>query len=216
LQSLNFRPGPGVAYRPPIRALETGTLLVPTGYNPVGVPGGSWVQVQIPPENEVGWVSGGEQFVGCNIDLNTLPEIDVPPPPPPGPPSIDASAPDGTVPPGWVWDDIFDPSFFVRMQVFDQGNGGLQDGDGMASVSFQVLNSDGEQVWERVENTAAYCIFAGGEPNCNPWVIEDFFYTWGEGGPQVEEGLYTLLIIAESYFGESGNWNYEIDIDLTY
>jgi hypothetical protein len=213
---LNFRSGPGLAYRPPIQALEAGTVLIPLGYNPVGVPGGSWIQVLLEAENEVGWVSGGAQFVSCSIELGSLPEINVPPPPPPGPPTIDASAPDGTFPEGWVWDDIFDPSFFVRMLVYDQANGGVQDGDGIASVSFQVLNSEGDLVWERTENTAAYCIFAGGEPNCNPWVIEDFFYKWGTGGPQVEEGTHTLLINVESSLGEFGNWNYEVEIDLPY
>src|SRR5215211_7917503 len=48
LQDLNLRSGPGRAYNPPITALPANTALIPLAYQPVGIPGGSWVQVQNP------------------------------------------------------------------------------------------------------------------------------------------------------------------------
>ncbi len=86
LQSLNLRSGPGIAYNPPLRALPEGTRLRPIGFNPVGIPGGPWAQVEDPANNQIGWVSAGTQFISCNIDLTTLPSVAVAPPPPPPPP----------------------------------------------------------------------------------------------------------------------------------
>src|SRR5687767_12014961 len=42
LQDLNLRFGPGTAYRPPIRALPANSLVIPLGFAPQGIPGGSW------------------------------------------------------------------------------------------------------------------------------------------------------------------------------
>ena len=220
LQNLNYRVGPGIAYRPPIRALEQGTTLTPIGFNPVGVPGGSWVQVQDPAANDVGWVSAGAQFVNCSIDLNGLPPVDVPLPPPPPPPSFASSAPDGTIHPDWVTELIYDPDFLVRLLAYDTqdyGSGpGAQDGDGIVTVTFQVIDPNGEEIWTRVEEFPAYCIFSGGEPDCNPWVIEDYFFRWGTGGPVVMDGEHHLSIVAVAEDGDTSNWNIDLDIDLPY
>jgi hypothetical protein len=214
-QSLNLRSGPGTAYEPPLRALEAQTRLVPLGYNPVGIPGGPWVQVQVEGQNEIGWVSAGPDFVSCNIDLTRLPPVNVPPPPPPPPPETDNSAPDGSFPDNMIFEADFDSQFFVRMRVHDE-NVGNDDGDGVSEVTFTVRDEDGNQVYQHSEQTAGYCIFGGGEPTCNPWVFEDFTYKWEAGGDPVEEGTYELRVhvVLDDPESDEGDWGYEVQINL--
>jgi hypothetical protein len=214
MQDLNLRPGPGTAYRPPIIALPANTELVPLGYNPTGIPGGSWLQVKDSSLNQIGWVSAGAQFVSCNIDLTGLPPVAVAPPPPPAAPQTNNSAPDGTFPPNFVWEADFNSQYFIRFRVYDTTSGGTKDGDGISQVSFQVLDKDGHTVYERVERASGYCIFMGGEPECNPWVLEDFIYKWTPGGEPVREGDYLLLIVVTAKSGEQGNWDYDVNIEL--
>lgn len=84
LQDLNLRSGPGRAYDPPIGSLLAGTKFVPIGFYPQGIPGGPWVQAQVEGtiSSQTGWVSAGSQYVACNLELATLPAVEVPPPPP--------------------------------------------------------------------------------------------------------------------------------------
>ena len=214
MQDLNLRSGPGTAYRPPIRALPAQTTLVPLGYNPVGVPGGAWAQVEDKTNSLIGWVSAGNQYISCNIDLTTLPEVAVAPPAPPPPPITDNSTPDGAFPESFVWEADFNSQYFVRFLVHDTINGGSEDGEGITEVNFQVLDDTGKLVYERTERQAGFCIFGGGEPNCNPWVLEDFIYKWNTGGEAVKDGEYKLLIVVVAENGTQGNWNYDVTIDL--
>jgi hypothetical protein len=187
---------------------------VPLGYNPVGVRGGAWVQVRDTATGEVGWVSAGDQYVRCTIDLTGLPPVSVPAPEPPASPETDNSTPDGNFPPNFVWEADFNDEYFVRFNVYDTNSGGTNDGDGIAEVSFQVLDENGNQVYQRTEMASGYCIFGGGEPECNPWLLEDFRYKWVSGGDPVEPGRYQLLIVVTATSGDQGNWNYDIDLAL--
>jgi hypothetical protein len=214
LQDLNMRSGPGTAYRPPIRSLPAQTIIEPLGYNPVGVPGGPWLQANDRSNNQIGWVSAGSQYVSCNIDLTSLPSVAVAPPAPPPPPSTNNSTPDGTFPPTFVWEADFNKEYFVRFRVYDTSAGGTKDGDGIISVAFQVLDENGNEVYQRTERQAGFCIFGGGEPSCNPWTIENFSYVWKPGGEAVKEGNYKLLIVVSAASGEQGNWNYDFKIKL--
>jgi hypothetical protein len=184
------------------------------GYNPSGVSGGAWVQVQDKSSNQIGWVSAGSQFVSCNIDLATLPSVAVAPPPPPPPPQSNNSTPDGTFPESFVWEADFNSQYFVRFRVYDTSNGGSKDGEGIKEVNFHVLDGSGKSVYQRTERQAGFCIFGGGEPTCNPWVLEDFIYKWNAGGEAVKEGDYKLLIVVVAENETQGNWNYDVTIDL--
>lgn len=216
LQGLNFRSGPGTAYNPPIRALEAQTLLEPRGFNPVGIPGGPWVQVFDGSRNDIGWVSAGDQFVSCNIDLNTLPTVQVAPPAPPQPPSTDNSGTDGEFPPFAVIDPDFDSQYFFRFGVYDDDLDDPRDGVGVDQVIFEVTDKDNNSnlVYSRTENQAGFCIFGGGEPTCNPWVFEDFVYKWEPGGARVENGNYQLAVRVIFDNGEEGNWTTQIVLRL--
>jgi hypothetical protein len=213
LQNLNFRSGPGTAYRPPVRAFEANTRLVPLAFNPTGIPGGPWVQVKEEGGDEIGWVSAGEQFVSCNIDLSSLPSVNVAPPPPPPPPKTDNSTPEGDAPDNLISEADFSSQYFVRMLAHDTSVG-EKDGDGIDHVTFQVKDADGNQVYERTENTARYCIFGGGEPECNPWVLENYVYKWEPGGEAVKEGNYELAVQIVATNGDEGKWTYEVELKL--
>jgi hypothetical protein len=214
LSDVNFRSGPGTPYRPPIRALAAGTELVPLGFNSVGIIGGPWVHVRDESRNEIGWVSGETRLLSCNIDLNELPQVSVPPPPPPPAPVVTDTGPDGgEQPDSWVWELDFNPEYFLRMRVFDQESGENRDGSGINNVTFTVFDADGTEIYKRTENTAAYCAFGGGEPDCNPWIIENYAYRWTNGAEAAKSGLYTIIIEVngsiEDDFGDlkTGLWN---------
>lgn len=213
LLSLNFRSGPGLAYRPPIRALPEGAEVIPQGFNPQGVPGGPWVQAMEPVENQVGWLSAGEQFISCNIDLTTLPSVAVAPPSPPPPPEVVNSLPDGEFPDSFVFEEVFDPNILLRMIVFDSDFGD-SDGDGIKMVEFSVTDQDGNLVYQSTEQNAGFCIFGGGEPDCNPWVIEDTFHKWEPGGDRADSGTYELRVTITNEADEVGSWSYELVIDF--
>jgi hypothetical protein len=213
LTELNFRFGPGTAYRPRVRALPAGFEVVPVGFNPTGVPGGSWVQVRDEERNEVGWLSAGQQFVSCNIELNSLPEVAVAPPPPPPPPRVTNSVPDGSCSGDWECELVFDPGFLVRIIVYDSFLfENPVDGDGITSVSFRVAASNGDEVYQRLVTSAPFCIFGGSGSACNTWIIEDHLHRWTPGGPPVDSGDYLLQISVEGVEFETGNWT--IDLNL--
>ena len=214
LQPLNLRSGPGTAYNPPIRALEAETILIPQGYNPVGIPGGPWVQVLDESQGEIGWVSAGTQFVSCNTDLTSLPSVQIAPPPPPPPPNTDSSAPDGSFPENLIFEEDFNPQYFFRLRAYDDNNEEKVDGVGINQVIFEVTDEDGNLVYDRTENHAGFCIFAGGEPACNPWVFEDNVYKWQPGGEPVKDGNYQLAVRVIMESGQEGNWRYQINLKL--
>lgn len=207
--SLNVRPGPGVAYVPPLASVAQGTTLTPIGYSAVGYPGGQWVQIQT-PDGQTGWVSTDPQFVSCNIDPATLPPVSVPPPPTPTPtstpiPAQPTATPSPTPeqlaffePPGGGNDNIggyvvfpgytegqldFNNLVFRNRLVFRvvafDKNKGQTDGAGIESVRFEILGDPGT-VHERTERTAGYCVFGGGEPTCNVWNFAEHNYRWPE------------------------------------
>jgi hypothetical protein len=217
LSDLNMRTGPGTPYRPPIRALPAGTELVPIGFNPVGIIGGPWVHVRDVARNDTGWVSGQTQFLTCNVDLNQYPQVNVPPPPPPPAPVVTGTGPDGgEQPSSFVWELDFNPTYLLRLRIYDSDSGTNRDGDGIANVTFTVTDQDGNEVYKRTENTAAFCVFGGGEPHCNPWIIEGYAYRWISGGEAAKSGLYRIFIMVESSDGfKIGSWNL-VDVSIVF
>ena len=218
LQDLNLRSGPGTAYNPPIAVLKGGTEFVPIGFNPQGVPGGPWVQTQV--NGQTGWVSAGQQFVSCNLELATLPRVEVPPPPRGVPPRVGTGAVDGDNISSFRFSLDYNPDYFVRMYVFrsddpDEVFSAGKDGRGITSVKFNVSTPNGNRTfYESTERNAGYCIFGGGEPDCNPWAYENGQYKWTAGGDLVEAGNYKLTITVTAGDGEVGQWFIDINIAL--
>jgi hypothetical protein len=202
LQDLNFRTGPGTAYNPPISTFEANMEVIPIAYQPVGIPGGSWVQVENPANQQKGWVSAGSQYVSCNIDLATLPQVTVAPPPTPVPPRAQTSNQDGTCGAGGNFDDegnewdcavAFSGDFPIGFVIYKNGEevGG---GAGIQNVVFRV-DQGGSEVYRRRENNAAYCMFGSDGP-CNLWILENYVYKWESGGTPIEPGRYKVNIDA--------------------
>ncbi|MBI4926252.1 MAG: hypothetical protein HY835_00695 [Anaerolineae bacterium] len=215
-QGLNFRSGPGTAFNPPLGTLQKDAVVIPQGFNPSGFPGGTWVQVSDPSSGKVGWVSAGAEFVKCNVDVNSLPRVDVAAPPRPKPPALSNSQPDGT-PLNLDGSVITSPDFLIRMAVKEIGT--TKDGDGVKRVFFTVLDENGNEVYSRTENNAGYCIFGGGEPDCNPWPLYNYAIAWSENGPVVKDGTYAVRILVEpvSANGDESlfaNWDFTITLDF--
>jgi hypothetical protein len=106
----------------------------------------------------------------------------------------------------------FNPDFFLRMYVFrtDDTNeqfSASKDGRDITSVQFTVTSLDGNVVYyDHTENTAGYCIFGGGEPDCSPWVFENGQYRWVSGGEPVKPGNYQLTITVTATDNQVGVW----------
>jgi hypothetical protein len=235
LQNLNLRLGPGLSFDPPIRLLPADSALSPVAFSAAGFPGGQWIQVVDVSTSDQGWVSAGPQFVTCNFDLTTLPPaVTIPPTPTPQPtatPTLQPTAtsapvaglpprsrnngPGGDLPDYAEGELITDDYFLFRVRIADTRTGSSEDGAGIKSVQF-IISLNGVEVYSRQENNAAYCIFGGGEPNCNIWPQRDGYYVWGEGGPKVEPGDYSARIVIKPYnTSEAEEWNWFFDFTVS-
>jgi hypothetical protein len=161
------------------------------------------------------------------IPPTAIPPTAVPPTPVPtattpviGPPPTANNKPNaGTCVPGEdvqniITEIILDPNYLFRVTAFDN-RVGVNDGDGIDEIDFSITsNQTGDLVWSNTESNPAYCVFQGGEPNCNTWGIDDQGrYHWGPNGPVVEPGEYFVLITLrwdqpDDFSGQTEcNWN---------
>lgn len=110
---------------------------------------------------------------------------------------------------------VFDPAWLMRMDIQDNN---APSGDGIRFIEFFVIGDD-EEFYHK-EDTAAYCIFGGGDPACANWPVDaQGRYTWGEGGVPVMTGEYRVQIraaaeIPDADFGDQWVWNFTIFVDL--
>lgn len=223
LQDLNLRSGPGMAYRPPIRALPANSTVTPLGFAPQGIPGGSWAYVQDSATQDKGWVSAGSPYISCNVELATLPSVAFgTPPPPPLPKSTQTSNPDGNgfcvdLPSEYTCVGVFSEQSLFQFQIIKIG---IEQGqnDGVEPVSFTVsrISSDDPTdkvvVYEKIENQMPYCIF-GDNGTCNGWVVENGTYKWTPGGAPIEPGDYEMEVNA-TVNGESSRWAVRFSLSL--
>jgi hypothetical protein len=79
-----------------------------------------------------------------------------------------------------------------------QGN---NDGAGIREVNLEIFSPDGAKVYGRTERNAAYCAFAGGEPDCNVFEFTIDQSQWPDGGYTVRAGPHRLLA---TVFAEDG------------
>ena len=130
----------------------------------------------------------------------TLPTLTLAPPPKPAPPKTSAQTPDGSNMENFRISLDFNRDYFLRVYVFYSEDPNEQfkakkDGRGIAKVDFKVASADGGKTYfKNTEQNAGYCIFGGGEPDCNPWTFEDGQYKWKSGGLPVKSGNYALTI----------------------
>lgn len=86
-------------------------------------------------------------------------------------------------------DTFVSDALVFQVEALDPGAGG-SDGDGIQNVDLWIYGPDGNEVYHRTENTAHYCAFAGGEPDCNLFDLRDND-RWPDG-PPIEDGFHTL------------------------
>jgi len=110
------------------------------------------------------------------------------------PPRTRSNIPAGAFPESHVaWNLITDDNYLFRFQVNDTNQGNF-DGAGIVSVRFIISDQNGNVIYQRTEVEVAYCVFSGGNPLCNPWVLENGRYRWGSGGPELVSGDYFASI----------------------
>jgi hypothetical protein len=212
---VRLRTGPGQIYGI-IRNLSASTELSPQAFVARGFPAGAWLLVST--STQQGWVSADPDLVSCNLEPASLPAPGVIPPtptplspltavPPTPTPVVVAQAPisisqptsannpdAGDFPQGRVeWYLETSNDFLFRFFIRDK-DAGERDGAGIDTVTLTVQDQSGNVVESRTEGTAGYCIFGGGEPNCNSWVIENGVYKWKSTGQTVVDGSYNLNI----------------------
>lgn len=243
----NARSGPGTVFDPPIGSIPANTELRPLSFVPNGFPGGQWLEAEVVSNGQTVWVTAEAQFVSCNFDLASLPApATLPPtprpkatatPPAPTPTQVVAGLPPDVSnnTPGGACENapnivapppVIDPTYLLRVMTHDLREGEY-DGAGIDYVGFQVFQNFGnfDQVYSREERTAGFCIFRGGEPNCNPWFYDaQGRATWGEGGRVVESGDYHISVNIVSKFppegspagsdGETCNWDFDITVNV--
>ncbi|MBI1878969.1 MAG: SH3 domain-containing protein [Chloroflexi bacterium] len=112
-------------------------------------------------------------------------------------------------------DVVFRNRMVFRVIAYDIRRMGLKDGAGIENVRFEITNSQGSVVYEHTEQTAGYCVFGGGEPNCNVWNFAEHNYRWPEpySDQRIENDDYTVQITIQPQNGDAANWNFDFRIE---
>jgi hypothetical protein len=98
-----------------------------------------------------------------------------------------------------------------QVEAYDPAVGN-EDGDGIRQVDFEIYDASGDRVYAKTENTAHYCAFGGGEPECNRFIFADNAYHWPNGAP-IQNGTHQLVWTAHARDGRTttGEWTIEIE-----
>lgn len=104
---------------------------------------------------------------------------------------------------------------FLSIRVFARfPDSATQDGAGVDNVQIAIGNDQtGDLVQQRIERTAGYCAFGGGEPDCVPWVFAEQNNQWPNGQP-IADGSYTVNI-SITKLGDSEPsvfWNFQFEV----
>ncbi len=98
--------------------------------------------------------------------------------------------------------DIAYGALVFQVEAYDPSRGN-RDGDGIRNVDLRIFDANGSRVYERTENNAAYCAFAGGEPDCNIFDFAENGNAWPGGEPIQFGRRYTLRGTANAEDGRS-------------
>jgi len=226
VDGLNLRSGPGTGYAPPIAALALGGELRMVARDAAG----SWIQVQT-AANLTGWVTAAAQYVTCTVAIGTLPVGVIPALPTASPTPLVAQAPTPTppafvvLPGGGAGGDyegeivtelgmardvnntpIFRDRLYFRLEVYD-----TPDNRRVERVEFSITQFGEEEnveVYTGVEGSAGYCVFGGGEPNCNVLNIGPGA-TWPGTNRPIENGDYEVnaRLFLQGRNNSDANWD---------
>jgi hypothetical protein len=123
--------------------------------------------------------------------------------------------------PGFAASEVTRPMVFrdrmvFRVEVFDTRTG-LVDGAGIQDVTFRIVADagNGEVVYERQEKNAGYCVFGGGEPNCNVLVFAESGNRWPDPfGGEILNGQYLAIIDIVPVDGEPAQWRWSFNVEI--
>jgi hypothetical protein len=87
---------------------------------------------------------------------------------------------------------------------------GTNNGDGIDAINLTVVDGTGI-VYAREERMAAYCAFAGGEPDCNIYDYATAGYVWQSGAPVVS-GAHALFADVIASDGRRVTWRWDIEV----
>lgn len=110
-----------------------------------------------------------------------------------------------TIPP------VFRDRLVFRVEAFDIRFGN-SDGAGIQAVDITIKDENDEQVHHRREQTAGYCAFGGGEPDCDIWVFATHDYEWPEGRPIVNGAYRVEFDITSEEDNRTDQWRWSFII----
>ena len=92
---------------------------------------------------------------------------------------------------------------------------GPNNGDGIASVTFQFFGPDANLVFEQTETNAQFCAFGGGDngQDCTSWVFSQHGNRWPNGN-EATPGGYTLKVTVRGTRGQVAEEQRLITLDL--
>jgi hypothetical protein len=104
---------------------------------------------------------------------------------------------------------IFRDRLVFRVEVYNPSKGD-KDSAGIEKVKITIERlEDNKIVHERTENNAGYCVFGGGEPDCNVLVFAQSNNRWPEKGqPLIENGLHKAYFEITTKDNETEEWNW--------
>lgn len=103
----------------------------------------------------------------------------------------------------------------LRVEVFDT-RAGLVDGAGIESVTFRIVEDDGngDVAWEKIENTPAFCLFGGDEPTCAPLDLRTT-QKW-PNGVDITNSVYLARIEIIPKQGDATEWRWRFAVESPY
>lgn len=107
-------------------------------------------------------------------------------------------------------DTFVDETLVFQVAAVD-ANVGTEDGAGIRNVDLWIYDAGGNEVYHRTENSAHYCAFQGGEPDCN------VFYLWENDhwpdGPAIQGGPHTLYWRVNANDGSTQEGSVTIEVN---
>jgi hypothetical protein len=121
--------------------------------------------------------------------------------------------------PGFDQSEVTDPMVFrdrmvFQVEVFDT-RAGQVDGAGIQDVTFRIEVDDGsgQIVHERRERNPGYCVFGGGEPDCNVLLLEDGSQWPDPYGGEILNVQYLASIDILPVDGEPTQWRWRFNVE---
>jgi hypothetical protein len=94
---------------------------------------------------------------------------------------------------------------------------GSNSGDGIANVTFQFFDPDGNEVYSRTENNTLYCAFGGGDDgqDCNRWIFSEHQNQWPNGNP-AQSGLHRIVVTIRGIHGGTARNERQATLNLNF